>query len=183
MSKAVVFFADGLEECEGLLCVDILRRAGAEVVIASVEEGLSVKSSHGVTIRCDELASGLDFSDVDLIILPGGIPGTYLLGESPVVAETLRAFAAAGKKIAAVCAAPSVLAQAGLLDGRRATAHRKFRDKLAGAEVLDREVVVDGPITTAWGLGATIPFALELARQLEGEAAAEHVRQGIDYRH
>lgn len=183
MGKAVVFMADGLEECEGLLCVDILRRAGAEVVTASISDSLKIKSSHGVELLCNVLAEDVDFSSVDLIILPGGIPGTYKLGESTIVEKTLKEFAGAGKKIAAVCAAPSVLAQYGLLDGKKAISHKNFRDKLAGALVTENEVVVDGNITTAWGLGATIPFALELARQIQGADAAEHVRLGIDYIH
>ena len=183
MSKAVVFFADGCEECEALLVVDILRRAGAEVVMASVMDRLTIKSSHGVTLECDELASKVDYSSVDALVLPGGIPGTYTLGESGAVKDALMSFSSQGKKIAAVCAAPSVLAQYGLLDGKKAISHKMFRDKLAGAIVTEQEVVVDGNITTAWGLGASIPFALELARQLQGSEAAEHVRAGIDYQH
>jgi 4-methyl-5(b-hydroxyethyl)-thiazole monophosphate biosynthesis len=183
MGKAAIFLADGCEECEGLLCVDILRRAGAEVVMASISDSLTVKSSHEVEFCCDELASQMDFSSVDMVILPGGIPGTYKLGESETVADVLKNFSREGKKIAAVCAAPSVLAQYGLLEGKKAIAHKKFRDKLHGAIVTEREVVVDGNITTAWGLGASIPFALELARQLQGEDAAERVRAGIDYEH
>lgn len=183
MGKAVVFIAEGCEECEALLCVDILRRAGARAIMASISGVLRVKSSHGVEFICDALAEDVDFSSVDMVILPGGIPGTYNLADSAVVERTIKGFAAENKKIAAVCAAPSVLAKYGLLDGRAATAHKKFRDKLAGAAVTDREVVVDGNITTAWGLGASIPFALELASQLEGREAAEHVRGGIDYIH
>ena len=85
--------------------------------------------------------------------------------------------------MAAICAAPSVLAQLGLLEGKKATAHAGFQDQLAGAEVLDTEVVVDGNITTSYGLGGAIPFALELVRQLAGEAEADRIRKAIAYRH
>ena len=87
------------------------------------------------------------------------------------------------KKVAAICAAPSVLAQLGLLEGRKATAHAGFQDQLTGAEVLDAEVVVDGNITTSYGLGGAIPFALELVRQLAGQAEADRIRNAIAYRH
>ena len=92
-------------------------------------------------------------------------------------------FAKAGKKVAAICAAPSVLASLGLLEGRNATAHAGFQDKLAGAIVHDEEVVVDGSITTSYGLGGAIPFALELVRQLAGPAEADRIQKAIAYRH
>ena len=183
MGKAVIFFADGFEECEGLITVDILRRAGADIKTLSITDSLTVKSAHSVEIKCDGLAKDTDIMSADLVILPGGMPGTYNLADSDIVNNALMKFAASNKKIAAICAAPYVLAQLGLLKGKKATAYKSFRDKLTGAEVLDREVVVDGNITTGWGLGAAIPFALELARQLEGESAAERVRAGIDYIH
>lgn len=97
--------------------------------------------------------------------------------------DTCITFAKAGKKVAAICAAPSVLAALGLLEGKNATAHAAFQDKLAGAHVLDTEVVVDGNITTSYGLGGAIPFALELVRQLAGEAEADRIRSAIAYRH
>ena len=183
MSEAVVFFADGLEEFEGLLAVDILRRAGVGIRTVSISDSLTVTSSHNVAVQCDALAADVDFTAVDIIILPGGIPGTYKLAESKIVRKTVLDFNESGKKIAAVCAAPYVLAEFGILDGRKAICHKKFRDKMGGAILVEEEVVVDSNITTAWGLGASITFSLELARQLMGEEAAEHVRAGIDYIH
>ena len=172
MSKAVVFFAEGTEECEALLVVDLLRRAKVEVT-----------SSHKVHITADALAEDIDYSDVDMVVLPGGIPGTPNLAANKTVTDTCVSFAQTGKKVAAICAAPSVLAQLGLLEGRKATAHAGFQDQLAGAEVLDAEVVVDGNITTSYGLGGAIPFALELVRQLAGQAEADRIRNAIAYRH
>ena len=131
----------------------------------------------------DALAEDVDYSDVDMVILPGGIPGTPNLAENKTVTDTCVSFARAGKKVAAICAAPSVLASLGLLEGRNATAHAGFQDKLAGAIVHDEEVVVDGNITTSYGLGGAIPFALELVRQLAGPAEADRIQKAIAYRH
>ena len=156
MSKAVVFFAEGTEECEALLVVDLLRRAKVDVTIARATGNRAITSSH---------------------------PGTPNLAANKTVTDTCFSFAKSGKKVAAICAAPSVLAPLGLLEGRKATAHAGFQDKLAGAEVLDTEVVVDGNITTSYGLGGAIPFALELVRQLAGQAEADRIRSAIAYRH
>ena len=183
MSKAVVFFAEGTEECEALLVVDLLRRAKVEVTVASATGNRAITSSHKVHILADALAEDIDYSDVDLVVLPGGIPGTPNLAANKTVTDTCVSFARSGKKVAAICAAPSVLASLGLLEGKNATAHAAFQDKLAGAKVLDTEVVVDGNITTSYGLGGAIPFALELVRQLAGEAEADRIRKAIAYRH
>ena len=153
MSKAVVFFAEGTEECEALLVVDLLRRAKVDVTVASASGSREILSSHKIRITADALAEEVDYSDVDLVVLPGGIPGTPNLAANKTVTDTCTAFAKSGKKVAAICAAPSVLASLGLLEGKNATAHAGFQDKLAGAHVLDAEVVVDGNITTSYGLG------------------------------
>lgn len=183
MSKAVVFFADGTEECEALLVVDLLRRAKVEVILASASGRRELVSSHKLHLTADALAEEVDYSDVDLVVLPGGIPGTPNLAANATVTRVVSEFAAAGKRVAAICAAPSVLASLGLLEGRHATAHASFQDKLAGATVLDEEVVVDGLITTSYGLGGAIPFALELVRQLAGEEEADRIQNAIAYRH
>lgn len=183
MSKAVVFFAEGTEECEALLVVDLLRRAKVEVVVASATGSLTVTGSHKVTITADALAEDVDYSGVDLVILPGGIPGTPNLAANPTVTGTVKAFAAAGKKVAAICAAPSILAGLGLLDGKKATGHASVQDKLTGAVVIDQEVVVDGNITTSYGLGGAIPFGLELVRQLVGPDEAARIQKAIAYKH
>ena len=178
MSKAVLFFADGTEECEALLVADLLRRAKVEVIIASAMGRRALVSSHGIHLNADALAEDVDYSDVDMVILPGGIPGTPNLAENKTVTDTCVSFAKAGKKVAAICAAPSVLASLGLLEGRNATAHAGFPDKLAGAVGPD-----DGSITTSYGLGGAIPFALELVRQLAGPAEADRIQKAIAYRH
>ncbi len=133
MSKAVLFFAEGTEECEALLVADLLRRAKVEVIIAIAMGRRALVSSHGIHLNADALAEDVDYSDVDMVILPGGIPGTPNLAANKTVTDTCVAFAKAGKKVAAICAAPSVLASLGLLEGKNATAHAGFQDKLAGA--------------------------------------------------
>ena len=174
MSKAVVFFADGTEECEALLVVDLLRRAKVEVIVASAMGRRELVSSHNIHLTADALAEEVDYSDVDMVVLPGGIPGTPNLAANKTVTDTCTAFARVGRKVAAICAAPSILASLGLLEGRNATAHAGFQDKLAGAVV---------SITTSYGLGGAIPFALELVRQLAGPAEADRIQNAIAYRH
>ncbi len=183
MSRAVVFFAEGTEECEALVVVDLLRRAKVEVTVASASGSLQVTGSHKTAIIADALAEDVDYSAVDLVVLPGGIPGTPNLAANAAVTGAVKALAADDRKVAAICAAPSILADLGLLEGRKATAHAAFQDKLAGAQVLDQEVVVDGNITTSYGLGGAIPFALELVRQLAGPEEAARIQKAIAYKH
>ena len=182
MSKAVLFFADGTEECEALLVADLLRRARVEVIIASAMGRRALVSSHGIHLNADALAEDVDYSDVDMVILPGGIPGTPNLAENKTVTDTCVSFAKAGKKVAAICAAPTVLAELGLLEGRRATCYPGFEDRCTGAQMVDADVVTDGPITTGRALGAAIPFALELVRLLTDEQTAARTAEEIVYR-
>lgn len=178
MSKAVIFFADGLEECEGLLVVDLLRRAGTEVIIASVTWQCDILSSHGIRLQADALAEDVDYDSADIVILPGGLKGTENLSNSSFVRQKCQEFAA-NKKVAAICAAPIILASLGLLEGKRATVHPNFEGSMKDAHLTHAPVAVDGNITTGQALGAAIPFALELVRQLEGEEAVKKVSRGI----
>ena len=182
MSKAVIFFAPGLEECEGLVTVDLLRRAGVEVQICAVSDDLTITGAHGIRIVCDALAQDADRT-ADAVILPGGIPGTPNLAASGTVCGTVRAFYDSGRLVAAICAAPTVLGGLGLLDGRRATCYPGCEDGLGGAEYIDAEVIRDGTIITGCSLGAAIPFALEIIAYLEGPDIAEKKRRSIVYRH
>lgn len=185
MSKAVIFFAQGLEECEGLLCVDILRRAGVEVTVAAVGGERVVRSARQVNVVADALAEELDYSGFDAVILPGGLPGVDHLKADATVRRTCCDFAAAGKLVAAICAAPTALAEFGLLAGKRATVYPGMDAALtaAGAEYTGLPLSVDGNIVTGEALGAAIPFALALAARLAGQPAADKVKNAIVYRY
>ena len=175
----VVFLADGFEECEGLLVVDILRRAGLKVVMASIMGRRDVKSSREILIQADCLAENVDYEKARMIVLPGGRLGTENLSRSDVVREQCVAF---GKNsyVAAVCAAPSILAELGLM--KQATVHPDFKDQMAAVEVLDESVVVDGNVITGQGLGATIPFALKLVETMVEKEKADQIKKAICYK-
>lgn len=181
MAKVCVFLAEGFEECEGLLAVDLLRRAGVEVTTASVGEKREVLSSHGITILADALAAEVNLTACDMIVLPGGLKGTENLAASELVRKAVQTFCSQDKLVGAICAAPSILATLGLLEGRRAVCHPDFEPKLTGAQLVRRPVAEDGNLITGRGLGAGIPFALALVRRLAGEEEAERIRAAIVY--
>ena len=132
MANVYVFTADGFEEIEGLTVVDLMRRAGARVEMVSISDGLAVKGSHGIEIKADTFFDDVDFGQADLLVLPGGMPGTLHLGEHQGLAKLLGDFSARGKRIAAICAAPSVLGGLGLLKGKRQCAIRVLKTSLQG---------------------------------------------------
>lgn len=182
MSKIGIFMADGCEEIEGLTVVDIARRAGLEIDMISVTGTDEVKGSHGIVFRADTTEEAADYSRYDGIVLPGGMPGTVNLGENGTVNRVIREFAESGKLVAAICAAPSVLGQAGILEGKKAACHPGFEEKLLGADCQELPVVVDGNIITSRGMGTAIPFALEIVRCFMDDAAVEKVKTGLVYR-
>ena len=143
MSKIGIFMADGCEEIEGLTVVDIVRRAKMDITMISVNGKREVTSSHGVTFLADAVAEEVDYGALDGIVLPGGMPGTLHLLDHAAVNEVIKKFAGEGKLVAAICAAPSVLGAAGILEGRRATCHPGFEEKLTGAATSEDAVVVE----------------------------------------
>lgn len=178
MKTAIVCLADGFEECEGLLAVDLLRRAGVQVVTASVTGRREILSSHRVALLADVLAEEADFAAADLLVLPGGMPGTAHLEESGLVRTQCLAFARE-KHLAAICAAPGILAGLGLLEGKPAACHPSVEDRMAGAVLTGRGVEHAGNIITGRGLGTAIPFALELIRTLTDGETADRVAAAI----
>ena len=182
MSKVYVFLAEGFEEIEGLTVVDLLRRANLETEMVSVMEGRQIKGSHGIKVTADSMFSDVDFSDADLLVLPGGMPGTLNLGANKYVLQTIVDFHVKGKLVSAICAAPSVFGQLGFLNGKAATCYPGFEDKLEGASVCAEKVVVDGNVTTAKGMGAAIDFSLKLIEQLLDKETADKISEGIIYR-
>ena len=179
--KVCVFLADGFEEIEGLTVVDILRRAGVEVTMMSVTGNVSIKGSHGIGVEADSLFDKNAAAEADMLVLPGGMPGTLTLQEHEGLKELLKAFDEQKKSIAAICAAPSILGGLGMLQGKKACAYPSFEEKLEGADVQQVPGVTDGNITTGRGMGAAIPFALRLTEILCGEEKAEEVRKSIVY--
>lgn len=181
MSKVYAFMADGLEEVECLAVVDILRRGGVKVELVSISGHREVTGAHSITVTADSLYDDIDISDADLLFLPGGGGGTKLLGASATLARDLCRAAEEGKRLAAICAAPSVLGGLGLLKGKQATCYPGFEDKLIGADCVKDGVVTDGNITTARGLGFAIDLGLELVRLLVDEKTSMEVKDAIQY--
>ena len=182
--RVAVFIAPGLEEIEGLTVVDLLFRAGIPCHTVAITPERTVTSSHEVTIVCDRSLSdeGFSFDDYDMLVLPGGIPGTPNLRACEPLCEELVRRAKKGMPLAAICAAPSILAELGLLAGRRATSNPGFQHVLAeqGARLLaDEPVVVDGNLITSQGAGTAMLFALEIVRHYLGDEAVERVRAGV----
>lgn len=181
MKKLGIFMADGCEEIEALTVVDIARRAGIEVAMISVSGNKEVKGAHNITFQTDIPAEYIDYGMLDGIVLPGGMPGTLNLGANEYVQKTIAEFAGEGKLVAAICAAPSVLGEAGLLQGKKATSYPGFEDKLLGASVSTDSVVVDGNIITSRGMGTAIDFALTIVGYLLDEASAAKIASSIIY--
>lgn len=181
MSEVYIFLADGFEEIEGLTVADLLRRAGISVKTVSVTGSLSVTGSHQITVAADLLFEDADFNDASLLVLPGGGPGTRHLKEHGRLAALLKETAAQGGRIAAICAAPSVLGGLSLLRGHRAVCYPGFENELEGAIVSDNPVEVSGNFTTSRGLGTAIPFALSLISQLKGREEADRIAASIIY--
>lgn len=182
MAKVYAMIADGTEEVECLAVVDILRRCGIETVLVSAGETRNVVSSHGIRIEADATAAGTDFSDGDVIFLPGGMPGAENLSSCEPLIEALGKAAADGRRIAAICAAPGVvLGRHGFLKGKKATCFPGFEKEMIGAEHVEKGVVTDGNITTAKGLGTALDLGLELARILAGEDVAADIKKRIQY--
>ncbi|MCP5051259.1 MAG: DJ-1 family protein [bacterium] len=176
MSKRVLVpIADGCEELEAVAIIDVLKRAGADVVVASVDR-LQVTASRGVKLVADGLIGECVDDRFDLIALPGGMPGAEHLRDSVELVELLKRQRREDKLYAAICAAPVVALQPhGLLEGRKATCHPGRHDVLVNAEAAHNRLVVDGNLTTSQGPGTAVEFALKLVERLFGEEKARDV--------
>ena len=178
--KAVVFLADGFEECEALIVVDILRRAGIETVMVSIGKQLEVESSRHIKVQADAMAGDVDYESADLVFLPGGRLGTENLGRNDIVLKNCREFAEK-KYIAAICAAPSIFAKLKLLEGKKATCHPDYEDQMGGAILTNDSVTVDGNIITGQGLGDTFEFAFKLVELFSGDSKEKQIKSAICY--
>lgn len=179
--KLYAFLADGFETVEALGVVDIMRRGGVEVCTVSVSDRLEVVTSHNITVLADKLFDDCDFSDADVVFLPGGLPGTKNLEAHEGLCALIDKAFADGKYIAAICAAPSVLGHRGILKGKRATCFPGYEDELDGAIPTGEGFCVDGKIITGKGMGKTIDFALAILGALTGKDNAEQIKSKIQY--
>lgn len=185
MAKVYVFLADGFEDVEALIPVDVLRRGGVEVVTVSVMDGSQiVESAHGVQMVADALIEDCDFSDADLLLLPGGMPGASNLYAHQGVCQAVLAQMKANRMIAAICAAPAVvLGQLGMLNGKQATCYPGFEQLLQGATYTGELCTVDGNIVTGEGPAAAFPFAYQLLSMLVDASTAQQIAVGMRYAH
>jgi len=180
MARVLVPLAHGCEELEAVTIIDLLVRAGIEVVSAGLESG-PVTCSRGVVLMPNSTLDAVMHDHFDMIVLPGGGPGAERLDHDQRIAGLVKKMAASGKYVAAICAAPKVLAHAGLLKGKRATSYPGFIDKmnLPDTEYLTDSVVQDGKVITSRGPGTAMDFALHLVEVLVGNEARKKVEEGL----
>ena len=174
-----LFLANGFEEIEALCPLDLLRRAGVEVTTVGVGGAEFVMGAHHICVQTDIPDTMYRDARPEMIILPGGMPGSKNLDESRVVDTALRAAHTCGGYLAAICAAPMVLGHRGYLKGKRATCFPGFEDQLEGATLADSRVVRDGNTITAAGMGVALDFGLELVSVLKGKDIAEQLRRAV----
>ena len=178
------FLANGFEEIEGLAPVDILRRGGVEVKTVSVTGSEFVETSHGVTVKADMLFEDGDFSDADLLMLPGGMPGSKNLNEHAGVRQALKRQYDRGGRVAAICAAPTVLASIGILDGKRATCSPGWEKHFHASTIYTGALwEEDGTITTGEGPAATLPYAYHILSYFIPEADVKALEKKMQFAH
>lgn len=180
MARVLIPLADGCEELEAVTLIDLLRRAGFEVVVAGLQSR-GAQGAHGIGIAADTTLDAVAAEDFDLVVLPGGEPGATALRDDARVAALLERQAAAGRWVGAICAAPKALAAAGLLDGKKATSYPGYLDThpAKGMRFVEQPVVIDGKVVTSRGPGTAMEFALVLIEQLAGRAARDKVEKPL----
>ncbi len=178
MKRVLVPIAEGFEELEAVTLIDVLRRAGLEVVVASLGDS-PVAGSHGIRIAADTPLAALAEQEFDMIAMPGGMPGAEHLKKDARIAALVRRLHAEGKPVAAICAAPMVLEAAGVLDGRRATSYPGFLKDAAKTTIVNEAVVNDRGVITSRGPGTALDFALALVAELAGDKARNDVEAAL----
>ncbi|EGC01714.1 DJ-1 family glyoxalase III [Ruminococcus albus] len=174
-----VFLANGFEELEALAPIDILRRAGVEVVTVGVDS-TEITASHKVVFNADTTVDKITLDDkLEMIVLPGGMPGTLNLENNDYVQAAIDYCVKNDKYVSAICAAPSILGHKGLLKGRKAVCFPGFEKDLEGAEIAEIGVAEDGKFITAKGAGVCIEFALKLVEKLVSAEKADEIKRGI----
>lgn len=182
MSKIAVFLAEGFEEIEALTVVDLARRAGIDTQTVSITDQKGVTGSHDIRVEADACIADIAFDTLDMIVLPGGMPGTTNLEACAALTAQVRAFLEGGKRVSAICAAPGILGRAGLLNGRTAVCYPSVEPDLKGAAIPQTEVAVDGMLITSRGMGTAQAFALAIVEALCGKEKAKALGENIVYR-
>lgn len=178
-----VFLAEGFEEIEALTPVDLLRRAGVECITVSISDNRTVVGARGISVNVDKTLGEIDAREAELLVLPGGMPGTTNLAACDKLMAVVDEFAKSGdnsKRVAAICAAPArIFGARGLVEGKKAICYPGMEEELKGAIVTVESVVTDGNITTSRGMGTAAEFALELVKLICGEEKSEQIRKSV----
>ena len=175
MKNIAVNLAEGFEEIEAVSIIDVLRRAGLHVVVVSISDKLEVTGSHDLRIFADELFEDLDYTAIDMIVLPGGMPGAKNLNEHSGLREQILDFNENGKWLGAICAAPLVFGNLGILKDKNATCYPGFEDELHGAVITGNEVELADTVVTGKGAGVAIKFALKIVESIKGKEVADEL--------
>lgn len=181
MNRLAVFLAEGFEEIEALTVVDICRRGGLGVDTVSVTGGREAAGSHGICVKTDKCFEEADFGEYDMLVLPGGMPGTKNLEAHSGLMARVDEFYKEGKYIAAICAAPSIFGHRGILKGKRACCYPSFEGHLEGAEVTEGPVEISDHVITSRGMGTAIDFGLAILGVFCGKEKAGELAEGIVY--
>ncbi|MFW6007416.1 MAG: DJ-1 family glyoxalase III [Bacillota bacterium] len=177
MKKILVPLAPGLEEIEAVSSIDVLRRAGLEVITVSINEKEEVKGDHGITLKADDLIENIDAENLDGIVLPGGMPGAENLKNTKKLLDMIQKVNDNDGLIAAICAAPMVLEEAGVIKDKDATSYPGFGEKMPSCNYQEKEVVKDGNIITGRGPGVALKFALQIVEYLLGKEKADELKE------
>jgi 4-methyl-5(b-hydroxyethyl)-thiazole monophosphate biosynthesis len=179
MNKIYILLAEGFEEVEALTPADVLNRAGFEVVLVSTNNDLLVTGAHHIPVKCGCFIEHANSKDATMLILPGGMPGTLNLMACERVKSLVLEFHDAGKWIGAICAAPMIIGEMGLLKGKQATCYPGYEKHLIGADIVKVPAITHGKIVTGRGVGTAMNFSLEIVRNLLGKAASEELAKNM----
>ncbi len=183
MEEIRIFLAEGFEEIEALTVVDMLRREEMDIKMVSITGKEIVTGSHNISVKADILFEKADFTKTDMLILPGGMPGTENLRAFSPLKDLICLFQREGKKLAAICAAPTVFGDLGILEGKRACCYPGMESQLKGAKVTEEKVEIDGNVITSRGMGTAIPFGAAIIEIYKGKEAALNLKKKIVYGH
>ncbi|MGN1318803.1 MAG: DJ-1 family glyoxalase III [Lachnospirales bacterium] len=179
MSKVVIFLANGCEEVEALTPIDVLRRGGVEAIGVSISGDLVVKGAHGINFMADDVFDNIDFNDVSMVVLPGGLGGRDNLMAHSGVSSVCKDFNEKGKFVTSICASPSVLGENGILKGKKAICYPGFENQLKGAFVTNENVVVDTNVITSKGPATALEFSLKLLEVIKNKEVSDNVAKGM----